>query len=369
MIKGFPAYAASVMSEQPSIFSELDQRSRDIFQALVETYIESGSPVGSRTLSREQSIGLSPASVRNVMSDLEDCGLITSPHTSAGRVPTEMGLRFFVDTLMEHGSVSNSERESIDKQIMQMHRETRVEDVLSEATNLLAGLAKCACVVVAPKAKMRLKHIEFVSLAPGRALVVLVGEDGTVENRAIEVPPGLPPATLKKVSNFLSARCSGKTLAEAEHFVREELAVIQRELDDLSARIVSAGFAEWSKGENNDRKNLIVRGRGHLFDSATSVAEEQELDRLRQLFDDLEAKKDLINLLELAENGEGVRIFIGSENKLFSLSGSSLIMAPYSNGHEDMLGVLGVIGPTRINYARIIPMVDYTAKVISRLLS
>lgn len=354
------------MNTPVSGLNELDQRSRDIFQTLVDTYLSSGEPVGSRTISREQSVGLSPASVRNVMSDLEDCGLIYAPHTSAGRMPTELGLRLFVDTLMERGSLSNQERASIDKEISKLHRDTRVEDVLSEATNLLSGLSKCACVVVAPKSNKQLRHIEFVSLAPGRALVILVSQDGNVENRAIDIPPGLPPSQLKQVSNYLNTRFVGKTLSEVERFAREELNEIRCALDILSAKVVESGFATWSDEASEDGKSLIVRGRGNLIDGSSAA---DDLERLRQLFNDLEAKKDLVNLLQLADSGEGVRIFIGSENKLFSLSGSSLIMAPYASDNQEMLGVLGVIGPTRINYARIIPMVDYTAKAISRLLS
>ena len=344
----------------------LDQRSRDIFRRLVDTYLETGEPVGSRTISRILPSSLSPASVRNVMMDLEDAGLIFSPHTSAGRIPTEQGLRFFVDALMEVGSVTAEERARIDAQVAASNRQRRIEDVMGEATTLLSGLSHCAGVIMAPKMNARLKHIEFVNLAPGRALVILVGEDGGVENRVIDVPPGLPPSVFVRATNYLSSRLQGKTIAEVQRFVRNEMENLRRELDDLSARVVEAGIGIWSGDSDPDSKTLIVKGQANLLENATAV---NDLERIRKLFEDIENKKELVQLLGLAEGGEGVRIFIGSENRLFSLSGSSLIVAPYKNSEEKIVGVLGIIGPTRMNYARIIPMVDYTAKVVGRLLS
>ncbi|MFO1121523.1 MAG: heat-inducible transcriptional repressor HrcA [Hyphomicrobiales bacterium] len=344
----------------------LDQRSRDIFRRLVDTYLETGEPVGSRTISRILPQSLSPASVRNVMMDLEEAGLIFSPHTSAGRVPTDLGLRFFVDALMEVGSMSSEERSRIDAQIAASNRPRRIEDVLGEATTLLSGLSHCAGVVLAPKMNARLKHIEFVNLSPGRALVILVGEDGAVENRVIDVPRGLPPSTFIAAGNYLSSRFQGKTIAEVQRVVREEMTQLRRELDEVSARIVEAGVAVWSGDLDAQGKTLIVKGQANLLENATAVA---DLERIRRLFDDIENKSELVQLLGLAEAGEGVRIFIGSENRLFSLSGSSLVAAPYKNSEDKIVGVLGIIGPTRMNYARIIPMVDYTAKVLGRLLT
>jgi heat-inducible transcriptional repressor len=344
----------------------LDQRSRDIFRRLVDTYLETGEPVGSRTISRILPNNLSPASVRNVMMDLEDAGLIFSPHTSAGRVPTELGLRFFVDALMELGSMSSDERARIDAQIAASNRPRRIEDVLGEATTLLSGLSHCAGVVLAPKMNARLKHIEFVNLGPGRALVILVGEDGTVENRVIEVPRGLPPSTFVTATNYLSTRFQGKTIAEVQRSMSEEMETIRHEVDEVSARLVEAGVAVWGGEADGGDKTLIVKGQANLIENATAV---DDLERIRKLFDDIENKSELVQLLGLAEAGEGVRIFIGSENRLFSLSGSSLIIAPYKNTEEKIVGVLGIIGPTRMNYARIIPMVDYTARAIGRLIT
>jgi heat-inducible transcriptional repressor len=343
----------------------LDQRSRDIFRRLVDTYLETGEPVGSRTISKVLPTSLSPASVRNVMMDLEEAGLIHSPHTSAGRMPTEQGLRFFVDSLLEVGAISEAERARIDAQIRASNRNRKVEDLLGEASMLLSGLSQCAGVVLAPKLAVRLKHIEFVNLAPGRALVILVGEDGAVENRVIAVPPGLPPAAFMRATNFLSAHAQGKTLAELQLAIAQEVASLRSELDTVSARLVEDGLAIWS-GDNPADRALIVRGQANLLENTTAVA---DLDRMRRLFEDIENKKDLVELLGNAEQAEGVRIFIGSENRLFSLSGSSLVAAPLRNEQEKIVGVLGIIGPTRLNYARIIPMVDYTAKVVGRLMS
>jgi len=344
----------------------LDQRSRDIFRRLVDTYLATGEPVGSRTISRILPQNLSPASVRNVMMDLEDAGLIFSPHTSAGRVPTDLGLRFFVDAVMEVGAMPTDERARIDAQIAASNRQRRIEDVLGEATTLLSGLSHCAGVIVAPKMNARLKHIEFVNLGPGRALVILVGEDGSVENRVIDVPRGLPPSTFAQASNYLSTRFQGRTIDEVQRFVRDEMQSLRRELDEISARIVEAGIGQWSGEAETDDKTLIVRGQANLIENATAAA---DLERIRKLFEDIENKKELVQLLGAAEQGEGVRIFIGSENRLFSLSGSSIIVAPYRNAEEKIVGVMGIIGPTRMNYARIIPMVDYTAKAIGRLLT
>ncbi|HYM98238.1 MAG TPA: heat-inducible transcriptional repressor HrcA, partial [Aestuariivirgaceae bacterium] len=336
------------------------------FARLVDTYLQTGEPVGSRTISRVLPSTLSPASVRNVMADLEEAGLIYSPHTSAGRLPTELGLRFYVDALMEVDPLAIEERARIDERVAQSNRARSVEEILTETTNVLSGLSHCAGVVVAPKINMRLRHIEFASLGPGRALVVLVNDDGTVENRAIDVPPGLPPSALSRASNFLTAHCQGKTLPEVQKFISAELTTLKRELNELTARVVEAGIATWSGSDNAGEKTLIVRGQSNLIEDRATL---EDLERIRQLFDVLETKKDLVDLLGAAEKGEGVRIFIGSENKLFSLSGSSLIVAPYRDSKEKIVGVLGVIGPTRINYARIIPMVDYTARLVGRLIT
>ncbi|MGI9415250.1 MAG: heat-inducible transcriptional repressor HrcA [Hyphomicrobiales bacterium] len=346
--------------------AELDRRSRNIFKQIVESYLHTGEPVGSRTVSRALPMNLSPASIRNVMSDLEEIGLIFSPHTSAGRMPTEFGLRLFVDGLLELGDLTKTERTEIEARIAARNAEQSIEDVLTEATNLLSGLSQCAGVVLTPKRNVRLKHIEFVSLEPSRALAVMVGDDGMVENRIVELPAGLPPSTLTSASNYLNVRMQGKTLDEIQHAVQAEVENRKTALDKLTAKVVEAGLATWAGADEAEHKTLIVRGRSNLLEDVTAL---EDLERVRQLFDDLENKKDLIHLLGLAERAEGVKIFIGSENKLFSMSGSSLIVSPYRDTTQKVVGVIGVIGPTRVNYARIVPMVDYTARMVGRLLT
>jgi heat-inducible transcriptional repressor len=342
---------------------QLNERSREIFRQIVESYLATGEPVGSRNLARLIPMTLSPTSVRNVMSDLEQLGLIYAPHTSAGRLPTELGLRFFVDALMEIGDLPEADRRAIEGQVAASGKS--YDAVLNEASGMLSGLTRAAGVVLSAKSNVRLKHIEFVRLEPERALAVLVGDDGQVENRVLNVPPGLPTSALTEATNFLNARMRGMTLAEARAELERAMEAGRAELDQLTQKIIAAGFASWSGGESDDRK-LIVRGHSHLLDDLRAL---EDLERVRLLFDDLETKRGLVDLLGRAEQAEGVRIFIGSENKLFSLSGSSTIIAPYRDGAGRIVGVIGVIGPTRLNYARVIPMVDYTSKVVSRLLA
>ena len=343
---------------------QLNERSREIFRQIVESYLATGEPVGSRNLSRILPMTLSPASVRNVMSDLEQLGLVYAPHTSAGRLPTEIGLRFFVDALMQIGDLTENDRKAIEAQVAAAGQSKSLEGVLTEASGLLSGLSRAAGVVLTAKSNQQLKHIEFVRLEPERALVVLVAEDGQVENRVLGIPVGLPTSALIEAANFLNARIRGRTLAEVRTEIEQRLQEGQAELDELTKKIVAAGLASWSGGERDERK-LIVRGQAHLLEDLKVLA---DLERVRLLFDDLETRREVVDLLGRAEQGEGVRIFIGSENKLFSLSGSSTIVAPYHDASGEIVGVLGVIGPTRLNYARIIPMVDYTAKVVSKLL-
>ncbi|MGC1354525.1 MAG: heat-inducible transcriptional repressor HrcA [Xanthobacteraceae bacterium] len=343
--------------------AQLNERSREIFRQIVESYLATGEPVGSRNLARILPMTLSPASVRNVMSDLEQLGLVYAPHISAGRLPTELGLRFFVDALMQVGDLSETDRKTIEAQVAGQSKS--FEEVLTEASGLLSGLSRAAGVVLTAKSNQRLKHIEFVRLEPERALVVLVAEDGQVENRVLNIPAGLPTSALIEAANFLNARVRGRTLAEVKAEIERRLKEGQAELDELTQKIVAAGLASWSGGERDERK-LIVRGQAHLLEDLKALA---DLERVRLLFDDLETRREVIDLLGRAEQAEGVRIFIGSENNLFSLSGSSTIVAPYHDASGQIVGVLGVIGPTRLNYARIVPMVDYTAKVVSKLLA
>jgi heat-inducible transcriptional repressor len=342
---------------------QLNERSREIFKHIVESYLATGEPVGSRNLSRALPMTLSPASVRNVMSDLESLGLIYAPHTSAGRLPTQSGLRLFIDGLLEIGDVSEAERNQIASRMAGSSRHRAVEEFLAEAGEMLSGLSRCAGVVLVEKQSKTLKQVEFVNLGPGKILAVLVSEDGDVENRIVALPEGLPLASLSEASNYLNARIAGRTLAEARARIETEIEERRAQLDALTARVVTEGLAVWS-GSGDEQKSLIVCGRSHLLEDVRAM---EDLERVRLLFEDLDTKKDLIQLLGLAERADGVRIFIGSENKLFSLSGSSLIVSPFEDTEQKIVGVLGVIGPTRLNYARIIPMVDYTARLLGRL--
>jgi heat-inducible transcriptional repressor len=354
------------MTATQSGFIDLNERSREIFRRIVESYLNSGEPVGSRNVSRQLPVALSPASVRNVMADLEDLGLIYAPHTSAGRLPTELGLRFFVDACLEIGNLTEEEQAKIEATVAASARSGGTGDVLEEASALLSGLSRGAGVVLASKRDKRLRHVEFVRLEATRALVVLVSEDGDVENRVIDLPQGLPTAALTEASNYLSAQIRGRTIAEVKARIEDELALQKTEVDELTRKVVEAGLASWAGLAEGEAKTLIVRGQANLLEDLSAI---EDIERIRLLFDDLEKKSELIQLLGLAEDAEGVRIFIGSENKLFSLSGSSLIMAPYRDERQMVVGVLGVIGPTRLNYARIVPVVDYTAKLVSRLLT
>src|ERR1700693_2034267 len=344
--------------------AQLDERSREIFRHIVDQYLATGEPVGSRHISRLLPMTLSPASVRNVMADLEALGLVYAPHTSAGRLPTELGLRFFVDALMEIGDLAEDERRAIDAQV-KAARGGNLDSVLGEASALLSGLSRGAGVVTAATTNPRLKHVEFVRLEPTRALVVLVSEDGQVENRLLMLPADVPTSALVEATNFLNARVRGKTLGEVKAELEQALAAARAELDELTQRIVAGGLASWSGGDTGERK-LIVRGHAKLLEDLKAM---DDLERVRLLFDDLETRREVIELLGRAQDAEGLRIFIGSENKLFSLSGSSTIVAPYHDRAGRVVGVLGVIGPTRLNYARVIPMVDYTAKVVGKLLA
>ena len=344
-------------------YPPLGERPREVFRHLVEAFLASGEPVGSRTLSQRLPLTLSPASIRNVMADLETLGLLYAPHTSAGRVPTEKGLRLFVDGLLEVGDLEPQERGMIEARMSGSGR--RLEDVLTQATTLLSGLSRCAGLVVTAKQDAALKHVEFVQVGPGKALVIMVSEDGQVENRVIDTPVGLPVSALIEATNYLNARLAGRTIDTARVEILAELESDRAMLDSLTAKIVADGLATLAEPGGGADKVLIVRGASHLLDSVDAQA---DIERIRTLFDDIERKADLIRLLELAKDGDGVRIFIGSENRLFSLSGSSIVAAPYANAAGKIVGVIGVLGPTRLNYGRIIPMVDHTAKVIGRLL-
>jgi len=340
---------------------DLDSRSAAVLREIVEQYVQTGEPVGSRTLSRRLPMTLSPATIRNVMSDLTEAGLLFAPHTSAGRLPTERGLRLFVDGLLQFGNIADEEREAIGRALEAKGRS--LEDTLAETSALLAGLAGAAGLVIAPKSEGALRHIEFVALGSGRALVILVGADGQVENRVIEIPPGLPPSALIQAANYLNARLSGRSLAELRRAVSAEMVEDRSQLDALTSQVVEAGLATWS-GEGRGG-SLIVRGQARLLADVTAI---ESLQAIQTLFERLETQETMLRLLELAETSDGVRIFIGAESGLFGASGVSMVVAPARNDADRIVGAIGVIGPTRINYGRVIPVVDYTARAIGRLL-
>ena len=340
---------------------ELDSRARDIFRRVVESYLETGEPVGSRTISKG-GVALSPASIRNTMQDLAQLGLLDAPHTSAGRMPTHAGLRMFVDGFLEVGDIGEDEKRAIEARLAVKGRS--FEEALGEASSILSGLAGGAGIVVTPVREGGVKHVEFVPLGGGQVLAVMVFEDGQVENRLMRQAPGVTPSALQEASNFLNARLRGRTLSEARAEMGGELDIARRQLDETAARLVEDGLAAWSGGEG-DARSLIVRGQGNLLVDARA---REDIDRVRQLFDDLEQKGQLIGLLDDVRDAEGVRIYIGAETRLFSLSGSSVIAAPYMTGRQKVLGAIGVIGPARLNYARVIPLVDYTARVLGRMM-
>ena len=344
--------------------SALDQRTRDIFRTIVESYLNEGEPVGSRNLSRILPVSLSPATIRNVMSDLEQLGLIYAPHISAGRMPTQLGLRFFVDGFMEVGGIGEDERTLIDAKIKASGDGRPVDQILTEASELLSGLSRGAGLVLATKFETPLKHIEFVRLDPKRALVILVSQSGDVENRVVELQENITVSQLTEATNFLNAHIAGRTLHEAKGEINRLLKQTRQELDQISRALVEQGLAVWGGSGAGEPAQLIVRGRGNLLDG---VAQGEDMEKLKLLFDDLESKSGMLQLLDMAEAGSGVRIFIGSENRLFSLSGSSVVVAPFRDANERIVGAVGVIGPTRLNYGRIVPMVDYTAQLVSKL--
>ena len=345
--------------ETPPI-TELTVRAREIFRLAVEGYLASGQAVGSKTLAGGGALNLSSASIRSVLHELEQLGLLAAPHTSAGRLPTEAGLRLFVDGIMQVAEPSAEERATIERRLAEPGP---VEAALAATSALLSDLSAGAGVVMVPRREPRVAQLSLVPLAADRALAILVGLDGTVENRVVQLPDSLSPGALEETSNYITARLSGRTLGDAAHAMRAEIASGQSALDSASRDLVERGLAVWSEDATR-RPVLIVRGQANLLDE-TALG---DIDRVRMLLDDLENKQSITDLLDLAREAEATRIFIGSENRLFALSGSSVIASPYRDREGRVVGVIGVIGPTRLNYARVVPMVDFTAQSLGRFL-
>lgn len=339
---------------------EISDRARDVFRSVVENYLATGAPVGSRTVSEMSRLDLSPASIRNVMHDLEAAGLLAAPHTSAGRMPTEQGLRLFVDGMMQASRLTEAERKALGAR---RDGDGPVEEALAKTTAALSGLSACAGIVQVAKRTPVLRQLAFVELASGQALAVLVGADGSVENRVVDLPEDIAPGTLEEASNYVRARLAGLTLAEARERLEAEIGRGEAVLDKAAGALISEGLATWSQ-DGSDRPVLIVRGQANLLADAA-----EDLERVRQLLDELEGKREIARLLGQALEAQAMKIFIGSENELFSLSGSSVIAAPYHDAEGDVVGVVGVIGPTRLNYARVVPMVDFTAKSLSKIMA
>ena len=341
----------------------MSDRNREVFQVLVEMYLANGNPVGSRTLSRDMDQRLSSATIRNTMQDLEFLGLLESPHVSAGRIPTERGLRLFVDELLEVNQVEDVERNLIESVAHESSGDVAAR--LERVGRLLSRLTNGASLVLTPKIDAPIKHVEFVALGDGQALVVLVTADGTVENRVFRPPAGQTPSSMREAANFINAVAKGRTIADLRQVVANEIRNRRLEIDELAGELVERGLAVWDTAKARQER-LIVRGRSNLLEDEDGT---RDMDRIRELFDDLERKRDIADFLEYVESGEGVRIFIGSENRLFSLTGSTLVISPYMNSDQRIVGAVGVIGPTRLNYGRIVPIVDYTAQLIGRIVS
>ena len=351
------------MSNNSKILDDMDGRTREVFRRIVEGYLENGEPMGSRTVSMSLSEQISSATIRNVMQDLELLGLLDSPHISAGRIPSELGLRLFVDGLLEVNALNKGDREKLNQSARE--GEGDVGETLDRIGSALSGLTQSASLVLTPKQEEPIKHIDFVSLAPDRVLAVLVFANGDVENRLFTPPLGQTPSALREAANFLNSVITGRTLSEVHTVVSSEIAKRRQEIDKLAKGMVQRGIAVWQdRGETNER--LIVRGRSNLLEKDSP---ELDIERVKVLFDDLERKQDIANFLDLTEKGDGVRIFIGSENKLFSLSGSSLVVSSYMNADHKVIGAIGVIGPKRLNYGRIVPIVDYTAQLVGKIIS
>ena len=351
------------MADQSRFLQDMTERNREVFRVLVESFLSNGAPVGSRTLSRDLESRISAATVRNVMQDLEFLGLLESPHVSSGRVPTEVGLRLFVDELLEVKQIEDAEKERL--RAAASDGSGDVQDLLDRVGSVLSRLTNGASLVLTPKAEAPIKHVEFVSLSSDRALVVLVTEDGKVENRMFSPPAGQTPSAMREAANFINAIARGRTISELLDSVSVEVEQRRNEVDSVAQRLVEQGLAVWeTRSGGNER--LIVRGRANLLKDSEAAS---DFERFGELLNDLERKRDIVEFLELVEEGEGVRIFIGSENKLFSLSGSTLVISPYMGPDEKIIGAIGVIGPTRLNYGRIVPIVDYTAQLVGRMVT
>ncbi len=339
---------------------ELNERSRTVFRYIVDTYLNTGQPVGSRTISTHSGLQLSPASIRNTMADLEECGLLFAPHISAGRMPTDLGLRLYIDGLMQVGGLSAEERTAIEATCRAEGRS--FSEVLEQSSQILSGLSSCASLVIAPKTDNPIKQIQFVSLQPKKVLIILVLQNGLVENRVMDLDEAVDESALNAASNYLNDKLSNNNLKDIQKDILNDIRSHKSQLDDLTKKLVEAGLALPVDAEKTG--HIIIRGQSKLLEDVKAL---EDLERARTILGYLEEQQNMLELLKSVEGAQGVQIYIGSENTIFDQSGWSLIISPYKDAAEQIVGAIGVIGPTRLSYDRVIPMVDYTSQLVSRL--
>jgi len=345
-----------------NLYVELSERSKKILKSVVETYLETGEPAGSETILKKVGIDLSASSIRTILANLQKDGLLYAPHTSAGRLPTDKGMRFFVDGLLEFGRLSKSEQENIKNQCQS--KGSSFQEVLNEASKTISGLSNCAGIVVAPKFQNKIKHIEFIKLNSNKIMSIIASENGLVENRILDSKTNYNDNTLKQASNYLNSKFVGKTIDQIKLMISEEIKNSKNQLDSIATKLVKEGIIEIVP--NLETPYIFLHGQSSLLGEEVIS---KDLDQIRNLFDDIENKSNFLNVIENTRKGQGVQIFIGSQNFLFKHSGLSMVMAPYKNKEQKIIGAIGVVGPTRLNYAKIVPLVDYTSKVVGRILS
>jgi len=347
------------MSE--NLYVELSDRSKQIFKSVVETYLKTGSPSGSETILKKGGVNLSSSSIRLILANLQKEGLLFAPHTSAGRLPTDKGMRFFVDGLLEFGRLSKNEKENIKNQCQS--RGSSFQEVLNEASKTISGLSNCAGIVVAPKFLNKIKHIEFIRLNSNQIMSIIASENGLVENRILNSKNNYNESTLKQASNYLNSNFVGKTIDQIKTIISKEIKNTKNKLDSLATKLVNEGIIEIVP--NLETPYIFLHGQSSLLEEEVIS---KDLDQIRNLFDDIENKSNFLNVIENTSKGQGVQIFIGSQNFLFKHSGLSMVMAPYKNNEQKIIGAIGVVGPMRLNYAKIVPLVDYTSKIVGRML-
>jgi len=347
------------MSE--NLYVELSDRSKQIFKSVVETYLETGSPSGSETILKKGGVNLSSSSIRLILANLQKEGLLFAQHTSAGRLPTDKGIRFFVDGLLEFGRLTQDERDNIKQQCLA--KGTSFQEVLDEASKVISGLSSHTCIVVAPKNQNSIKHIEFIRLNSSQVMSIIASANGQIENRIIDDGGVYTDNILREISNYLNAKYLNKSIGEIKRNIQLEINNSKGRLEVLSQNLVQKGILEIAP--NSENPYIFLHGQSNLLEDEIIS---KDLDQIRKLFDEIENKTNFLEILENTNSAKGVQIFIGSQNFLFKHSGLSMIMAPYKDKDQKIIGAIGVMGPTRLNYAKIVPLVDYTSKIIGKVL-